>query len=416
MSEPTPLLLPASGIPDLIDTKAKFEKAIAEIKNGTGPIAMDAERASGYRYSPRAYLIQIKRSDGGLHLIDPIPLATEKALISELNEIVKENEVILHAASQDLPCLRDWGLTPNHLFDTELGGRIAGLPRVGLGALIEEFFQKVLAKEHSAVDWSLRPLHQDWIAYAALDVELLIELRNEMAIQLGDKLSWAEQEFAAVLNAPEPKAKVDPWRRTSGMHKVRTREAMAIVRELWIARDEVASALDIAPGKLLNDNAISELALNPARTVKEFEKNLKKIGYRARWGENVKIWLAAIERAQKLTPDQLPAMRGTGDGLPPTKNWREKYPPAYARFTHARAGLLELSEQVKVPVENLMTPEIVRKVCFNPPKELAVELGSLGARKWQIELASPVLTHALAQREPLAVPSEPAEGDELRNE
>ena len=423
MSEPTPLLLPDGGIPELITTKSQFEKALTEIANGRGPIALDAERASGYRYSARAYLIQVKREAGGLHLIDPIPLRDERELIKRFNEILAENEVILHAASQDLPCLREWGLTPKYLFDTELGARIAGLPKVGLGSLIEEFFQKVLAKEHSAVDWSKRPLDPDWLAYAALDVELLIELRNEIATQLGDKLEWAKQEFNAVLTAPPAPPKVDPWRRTSGMHKVRTREAMAIVRQLWLERDQLASALDIAPGRLLNDNAISELALHPAKTAKEFKTVLKKIGFRERWLEHIDSWLAAIKSAQSLAPDQLPQMRINGDGLPPVKNWREKHPLAYARLTHARAGLLEISEELKIPIENLCTPELIRRLCFNPTEDVAGSLTAMGARPWQVLCVAPMLKNALAQREALEAPpkgsqevQEGQESDELRNE
>lgn len=416
MSEPTALLLPAGGIPELITTRSQFESALEKIAAGRGPIALDAERASGYRYSARAYLIQVKREAGGLHLIDPIPLREERDLINKFNEILADTEIILHAASQDLPCLRDWGLTPKYLFDTELGGRIAGLPKVGLGSLVEEFFQKILAKEHSAVDWSKRPLDHDWLAYAALDVELLIELREEMAKQLGNKLEWAKQEFNAVLNAPAPAPKPDPWRRTSGMHKVRNREALAIVRELWLERDKIASALDIAPGRLLNDNAISELALHPAKTVKEFKTNLKKIGYRDRWQEHVEIWLAAIKKAQSLSPDDLPPMRINGDGLPPVKNWKDKHPLAYARLTHARAGLLEISEELDIPVENLCTPEFIRRLCFNPSTDVAGALSSFGARPWQVLVVAPMLSQALLAREPIELPTPEAESDELRND
>ena len=162
---PTPLLAPAGGVPELIETKAALTSALKELAAGTGPIAVDAERASGYRYSARAYLIQLKRNSQ-IYLIDPIPFMnseTGSKLVRELNEILQSDEVILHASTQDLPCLREWGIHPKCLFDTELGARIAGLPRVGLGALVEHFFARSLAKEHSAVDWSLRPLNQDWI-------------------------------------------------------------------------------------------------------------------------------------------------------------------------------------------------------------------------------------------------------------
>ena len=295
----TPLLQPAAGTPQVIDTEAAFKEALADLSQGSGPFAVDAERASGFRYSARAYLIQIKRTNGGLHLIDPIPFGPGHPLMLELNELLNTDEVILHASTQDLPCLRELGINPQRLFDTELGGRIAGLARVGLGPLLESLMGVSLAKEHSAADWSVRPLPQEWLTYAALDVELLVELRDKVESLLVDakKDSWAKEEFASILLAPPAPPRVDPWRRTSGMHKIKRRDQLAIIRELWITRDEIAKAQDIAGGKLLNDSAIVEIALNPVATKKEFEKCLRPLGMRARWMENLQLWLDAIATA-----------------------------------------------------------------------------------------------------------------------
>ena len=199
-----PLLQPSAGTPEIIETEAGFQQALEQLAQGSGPFAVDAERASGFRYSARAYLIQIKRTDGGLHLIDPIPFGPGHKLFIDLNNLLNTDEVILHASTQDLPCLRELGLNPVKLFDTELAGRIAGLPRVGLGPLLESIMGVLLAKEHSAADWSARPLPKEWLTYAALDVELLVELRNHMYKILEDakKLPWALEEFASILKAP----------------------------------------------------------------------------------------------------------------------------------------------------------------------------------------------------------------------
>lgn len=198
-----PLLSPAAGTPEVIATDAALIDAISELRKGNGPFAVDAERASGFRYSARAYLIQIKRNGGGLHLIDPIPFGLAHPVIASLNDLLNTDEVILHASTQDLPCLREIGINPERLFDTELAGRIAGLPRVGLGPLLESLMGVSLAKEHSAADWSTRPLPHEWLTYAALDVELLVELRAAMhaILSTAGKLEWAEQEFAAILKS-----------------------------------------------------------------------------------------------------------------------------------------------------------------------------------------------------------------------
>jgi ribonuclease D len=422
---PVPLLQPAQGTPPVIDTEAKFKDALAQLSQGHGPFAVDAERASGFRYSARAYLIQVKRNSGGLHLIDPIPFGPGHELFAQLNSLMNTDEVILHASTQDLPCLRELGINPIKLFDTELAGRIAGLPRVGLGPLLESLMGVTLAKEHSAADWSARPLPQDWLTYAALDVELLVELRDRMyeLLETSKKLDWALEEFGAILKAPPPPPRVDPWRRTSGMHKIKRREQLAVIKELWHARDKVASEQDISPGKLLNDSAIVELAIAPAVTKKEFEKALRPLGLRARWLENLPLWLSSISVAVSLPEDQWPAMRTNADTLPPIKLWRDKFPEKFAPLSHARAAIEIIAQDNHIPVENLISPEYVRRVCWKPPtgatETLSIPtveqaLTELGARQWQIALVAPALAAALLEKEAVPVPEAPA-GDVTEN-
>jgi ribonuclease D len=408
-SSAIPLLTPANGTPEVIATELAFRDALAQLATGHGPFAVDAERASGYKYSARAYLIQIKRTGGGLHLIDPIPFGPGHQVFFELNELLNSDEVILHASTQDLPCLRELGLNPKLLFDTELGGRIAGLPRVGLGPLLEAHLGVLLAKEHSAVDWSVRPLPQDWLNYAALDVELLIELRNIIAQLLFDagKLPWAEAEFAAILAAPPAPPRVDPWRRTSGMHKVRKRNQLAVIRSLWSARNEIAAALDISPGKLLNDNAIVELAMNPPANKREFDKVLRPIGLRPRWKENIDTWLNAVSLAVALPESEYPEMRAAGDSMPPTKIWKERFPEKYAPFTHARAAVESRATELNIPVENLISPEIIRKLVWKSSTDVTKDALELGARPWQVSEIANLVTAALLEREPLVVPETP---------
>ena len=409
-----PLLQPSAGTPEIIETEEGFREAIEQLSKGSGPFAVDAERASGFRYSARAYLIQIKRNDGGLHLIDPIPFGPGHQLFTDLNDLLNTDEVILHASTQDLPCLRELGINPAKLFDTELAGRIAGLPRVGLGPLLESIMGVLLAKEHSAADWSARPLPKEWLTYAALDVELLVELRNHMYALLEDakKLPWALEEFASILKAPPAPPRVDPWRRTSGMHKIKRRDQLAVIKSLWIARDVVAAKHDIAAGKLLNDSAIVELAIAVPTNKKEFEKCLRPLGLRARWMENLQLWLDSIAAAVALPEDQWPTMRTNADTLPPIKLWRDKFPEKFAPLSHARASIELIAQENQIPVENLITPEHVRRVCWKPPigatstlsvSEVEKALIELGARQWQIDLVAPALAAALLEREPLPV-------------
>jgi len=410
---PTPLLHPAAGVPEIIETESAFESALAQLAAGTGPFAFDAERASGFKYSSRAYLIQIKRTNGGLHLIDPIPFGPHHPCFVKLNSLIKNEEVILHASTQDLPCLRELGIEPQILFDTELGGRIAGLPRVGLGPLLETLMGVSLAKEHSAADWSKRPLPIEWLNYAALDVELLVELRDKVyqLLLAAGKWEWAKEDFASILSAPAPAPRIDPWRRTSGMHKIKRRLHMAVVRELWQARNTLAQELDISPGRLLTDAAISEIALasenTPLLNRKHLEKVLRPIGLRARWFENSELWISTIASALALPEDQWPEARSKSDALPPIKLWRERFPERYAPLTHARFNLQVRAEELSIPLENLISPELVRRICWSPPEGSVSEaLLALGARRWQTAIAAPILEAALLEKEPLALAEE----------
>ena len=414
-----PLLAPAEGVPIIIDNDSLFENALAELAQGTGPFAVDAERASGFKFSARAYLIQIKRHGGGLHLIDPIPFGPNHQLFHQLNTLLCSDEVILHASTQDLPCLRELGINPKRLFDTELGGRIAGLPRVGLGPLLESLMEVSLAKEHSAADWSQRPLPKEWLNYAALDVELLIELRDKVYELLNgaNKWEWAREEFQSILDAPPPPPRVDPWRRTSGMHKIKKRNQLAVVRALWTVRNEIAQEVDISQGRLLSDAAIVEIAMvahtKAINSKKDLERVLRPIGLRARWMENVASWISAISDALSLAEDQWPQVRTDSDSLPPLKIWRERFPEKYAPLTHAKARLSAKAEELSIPLENMITPEYVRRICWDTPQgAVAQALASLGARNWQIEIAAPILESALLETIPLATPEATEQEDQ----
>jgi ribonuclease D len=418
----TPLITPRHGVPEVISNESDFEKLIAQLLNGSGPLAIDAERASGYRYSQRAYLIQIYRENGGLHLIDPIPLKDSK-LWEKFNKEFSAYEWVIHASTQDLPCLIDVGLKPELLFDTELGARIAGCDRVGLGPLAESLLELQLAKEHSAVDWSIRPLRPEWITYAALDVDILLDIRNsvEKLLTEQNKLKWAKQDFASILKNYQnyvfsDAAKPDRWRRTSGMHKVRDRLTMAIVRDLWFSRDELGREIDLAPGRVLGDEAIIELA---TKRPDNLEAVAKVIGRRTRLeAPPFNRWLNVLNLALKTPLDQQQELRVPSQSLPPIKIWKDRNPLGYARLTHARAALIELSAQIQIPTENLVTPELVRKICWQDPpassseyEDFVIEqLNKTGARPWQIELVTPPISAALSQTEPLIIP-EPVEAE-----
>jgi ribonuclease D len=391
-----PLLAPRDGLPPVIDTSTQLVEYAEALASGTGPVAVDAERASGYRYGQRAYLVQLRRNGSGTGLIDPVPLPD----LSVVQAAIADEEWVLHAANQDLPCLAEIGLVPKRIFDTELAARLAGLPRVGLGAVVESLLGYSLQKGHSAADWSTRPLPQEWLVYAALDVEVLVDLRDALAAILEEqgKTEWARQEFEAILAAGPPAPKQDPWRRTSGVHGLRHRRQLGMLRALWQARDDLARRRDIAPGRVLPDSAmVSAVQADPKNEAALLELPV----FRGRANRKlVGTWFGALARGRDLPESELPAQSRPGDGPPPVNRWADRDPAAATRLQQARAGLAALSEQWNVPVENLLSPDLVRRLMWTPPEPrtpetVAETLRAGGAREWQIDLTRDLLTEAV---------------------
>nr|WP_315915095.1 HRDC domain-containing protein [Arthrobacter sp. lap29] len=402
--------MPRDGIPAVVETEPALRRCAAALAGGTGPAAVDTERASGFRYGQRAMLVQIRREGAGTWLIDPEAFPDLKVI----DEALRGVEWILHAASQDLPCLAGVGMWPDKLFDTELAARIAGLPRVGLGAVVESLLGFHLAKEHSAADWSTRPLPEPWLRYAALDVEVLVDLEEELQTLLeeGGKLDFAAQEFQHLLDAGVPEPRVDPWRRTSGSHTVRSRVQLAAVRELWQTREKLAEHRDIAPGRLIPDSAIIAAAKGMPATVPAL---LALAGFHGRSAKrDAPKWLHAIQSAKNST--DLPPLQVSNNTPPPPRVWAERDPEAAARFATARNRMAEISESMNIPAENILTPDHLRRVCWRPPAQITVAsvseaLADLGARPWQIATTASMLSNAFLHPEPLEL-KKPKHDDE----
>lgn len=380
----------------LIARSEHWHSALDEIAQGEGPIGLDVERASGFRYSPRAYLVQIYRRGTTNFLVDPIEIPD----LSEFTTRFSHVEWILHAARQDLPSLREVGMEPVSLFDTELAARIAGRERVGLQGSVEDLLGLSLKKEHSAADWSTRPLPEDWLHYAALDVEVLPDLRDALYRELSEQAKWgfAEEEFQAIITESPPAPREEPWRRLSGLHQVRGQRALAVARELWEAREQLAAEMDISPGRIIPDRSIVHAAIKNPGSLRDLLALENFHGRASR--KEAERWWAAIERGQTTT--ELPDLKSRGDSLPPPRAWSDRAPEAYRRFVIARDLINRQAESLSLPAENLLTPEHLRRLCWKPAdphSAVAIDQQLLdsGARRWQRDIVVPLLLEAFSQ-------------------
>nr|NLI51281.1 ribonuclease D [Propionibacterium sp.] len=409
-SAPRLLAAPADGVPPIVDTPAALAEAVAALAAGHGPLAVDTERAQSFRYSAKAYLIQLRRAGAGTVLVDPVAFEgdADRADLSGPAEALAHVEWVIHAAQQDLPCLAEVKLLPRRLFDTELAGRLLGFPRVSLTSLTERALGTTLAKEHSAADWSKRPLPTEWLSYAALDVELLADLREWVAAELerAGKEEWARQEFDFLVRhaADPPSRRDEPWRRTSGVHELRYRGQLAVVRALWEARDEIARRIDRAPGRVLPDAAIIELAARVPRggsitLTRDDLREVRGFGWRlaARFERE---FVEALQQAAALDRADWPAASVTPEGPPPPRTWGRRFPEAFARWNRLRPATLHLAETLQLPVENLIAPDALRRLAWEPPADPSPEsvdafLAERLARPWQRAHVVPVVSPLL---------------------
>lgn len=366
----------------VISDAEEFRAACAVLAAGTGPVAVDVERASGFRYSQRAYLVQVFRRDAGVFLFDPPAIGD----FAPLQDAIGDVEWVLHAASQDLPSLRELHLEPPVIFDTELASRLLGHERVGLGAVVEDTLGITLKKEHSASDWSTRPLPDSWLEYAALDVLHLIDVRDILVDELEEqgKTAFAAEEFAATLaRAPKP-PREDPWRRLSGLHQVRGARNLAVARSLWQAREAYARDQDVSPGRLVPDRSlVAAVMANP--TSKQALAGIKEFQGRASRTQLDRWWQAIVDGR---AAEELPRERVPSDTLPPPRAWADRNPEADARLKAARPVVEAVAEELGMPTENLLTPEYLRRVAWDlpgeTPEDIVAALAALGARPWQI--------------------------------
>ncbi len=398
--DPVLISSPRDGVPAVIDQPQDLEEAARALTGGSTPIAVDVERAQGFRYGADPYLVQVRREDVGTFLVDAHALPDLSSLAPGMNDVW-----VLHDAAQDLPNLVQTGLHPHDIFDTEVAARLMGLRRFGLAAVCQQVLGLDLAKDHQTADWSVRPLPVDWLRYAALDVELLTELYARMSVDL-DRLGrweWAQQEFHHVMTAPVPPVKAERWRTVPGAGKIRTRRGLAVLRNLWEAREVVAREMDLAPGRLLRSSALVRAAQQPPRNRRELLAIAEFRSPQAR--AHTDTWLRAVRRATLLEDRDLPPRHAPNvpGSIPDVRHWARLDPDAYQRLQTIRAAVSGVAEPLDLSPDVVLEPRDQRFLAWAPlapsmptHRAVAERLEESHARPWQIALVLVPLTEALS--------------------
>lgn len=400
--------VPVDGTPKVLLSPREFQAAASRLATGTGPFAIDTERASAYRYDDRAFLVQIRREGAGTFLFAPEHRRAE--LRAALAPVLNGQAWVVHAAPSDLPCLAWLGLYPGTLFDTELAARFAGFAHPNLAAMVLELFDVELEKGYGDSDWSETPIPKKWRNYAALDVELL----NELAVTLRDilaeeeKLDWVYEEFEKIVDdhahitGPEPRS----WRDLKGVSSLRSREQLVVARELWQRRESIARSQDLAPNRVLPHRVLVDIARRVPRSPREINQ-IK--GFPRRRGGATLRWFDAVETALASPRQQWPKVLRSPRPVPSKSVFSREFPDLWQLYTDIRSDFEELGDELGMSYELILKPSLLRMAVWaacGPEGGVAGEitdatdipdfLRSQGAREWQIELATPLLRRGLA--------------------
>lgn len=413
--------VPAAGTPVLLDSPEHIAAAGRALAAGTGPIAIDTERASAFRYDDRAFVIQLRRRGTETFLIDP---EAEPSATRRLSQVVNQSEWVLHAAHTDLPCLLALGWTPPAIHDTQVAAQILGKKRIGLSAMLEDYFDIVVPKDKGNADWSRRPLSPAMLNYAALDVEWLVELSETALNDVADagRIDWYTQECAHILATATPLAYND-WTGLKGLNSVRRTSARKLAHDLWEKRDQIARQRDISPESILRSRDLISIAGgaedNRAAALRELKMSLRRS--RAHLPSRThKHFIEAFSDALSSAPsdlemEQYRAPQYCGPRIPDHKLWPEEFPRAAAYADAILNTALDLADALEIRLDTIATRKNLRKAAWacwlfedsgeypNAADPIACweELlgdswAGLGLRPWQVELLLDAAVPAVA--------------------
>lgn len=330
-------------------------------------IAVDTESNSLYAYRERVCLIQLSTRSAD-YIIDPFALSD----LTPLGALfaAPQIEKVLHAAENDIMVLRrDFGFRFANIFDTAAAARILGRKALGLAAMLEEFFGVKLDKRHQRANWAARPLPPEQLDYARMDTHYLPPLRDILGAQLAERGCSAEaaEIFEQLTNVQQAQAQFDPngfWH-ISHARDFSLRQ-MAILRELYLLRDQLAQARDLPPFKVLTDETLAQLAARPPQTLAEL-----------RAVSGVADWLVAQSGAAILEA----IVTGKRAPLPARPEQAQRDAVVLARYNALREWRKNRALARGVESDVIVPREALWAMAENPPRSLEdlANVPSLGA-------------------------------------
>jgi len=368
-----------------LDTVGGVERFTSEI-SATREIALDTEGASFHRFVDRIYLLQLSTRQHHA-VIDPLPIGVPSGLGALLED--PSVEVVFHDADYDLRLLQqDYGWSVRTIFDTRIAAQLLGYTAFGLAALLERFFEVKLDKKHQRADWSMRPLTEGMLDYAAQDTRHLLQLRDQLASELErmGRTAWAREEFSLLEGTRwQDEAPGMSYLRLKGARDLSRRE-LAVLRELVPWRDAVAGSLDRATFRVLGNEQLLDIARTQPRT-KEALGKVKGMP-RAVLEQRGEELLAAVSRALAVPETELPK-------FPRAARW-DRDPEFDARVNALKTARDAAAKRLQLDPGVLCSRDRLEAVARRNPAtvEEVAEVNEL--RRWQVAELAEAFVEALA--------------------
>ncbi len=369
-----------------LQTQVEFDRFAASLA-GAPLLAVDTEAASFHRYKDRIYLIQLSTRDVTV-VVDPITVTDLRALGALLAD--RAVEVLFHDADYDLRILhRDYGFSATQLFDTRIAAQLLNEPGIGLAALLEKYLEVKLDKKYQRADWSARPLSPEMLAYAAGDTRYLAQLRDILKAQLEQmgRWSWAAEEFELLESVEwgQSGPPEEAYLRIKGAKTLRGTQ-LAALRELHAWREAVASHLDRAPFRVLQNEAMITIAKGmPADQDALRELKALSPDQLRRRGEEL---LQAVKRGAGAPASSIPVFERT-----------RRPPPDLAfdaRLERLKAARNTLADEQQLAPGVLCPNGLLESIARLEPTSVDQLSQVEGMRRWQREVVGPGLLAALA--------------------
>jgi ribonuclease D len=340
-------------------------------------VALDTEGDSLHHYPERLALIQLGLPDGAVWLVDPLALIDLAPLAPVFADGART--LVLHAGDNDLVHLkRRYGLMFGSVFDSAIAGRFLGLRALGLDVLLETYLGVSLPPSRQKDDWSRRPLAPAQLAYAAADVLHLFALKARLVDELSraGRLAWVEEECAALAAQPAPERPVDPvpWLGIKGARELPAR-GMAVLRELWTLREELALAVDRPPFKILNEDTLRRIAQGLPRDSAALGA-IAGITPRVlgRWGGAIR---STVDRALALPDSEL---------LVPPRPRRPTISGATSRrIEKLRRWRTGATERIGLEAGVVLPNRLITAIAEAAPRTLEELSRVEGVRRWRVE-------------------------------